>query len=85
MQTFNSAHTPVRVVHHPSALHGTIQRAAHAGPILRKGRAQQRTVQERVEGWVAVRGTHETYWPRSRLQDAPLSQDGPWARSCSAS
>ena len=54
MQTFSSTHTPASVVHHHRALHGAILRAAHAGPPLRNGGAQQRTVQERVEGWVAA-------------------------------
>ena len=54
MLTFSSAHAHARAVHHHWALHGAILRAAHAGPPLRNGRAQQRTVQERVEGWVAA-------------------------------
>ena len=41
---------PARVV----PPHGAIPRASHAGPPLRNGQAQQRTMQERVEGYVAV-------------------------------
>ena len=58
MLTFSGAQAHARAVHHPWALHGAILRAAHCpystSPMYRNGGAQQRTVQERVEGWVAV-------------------------------
>ena len=45
---------------------------------LQKGRAhQQHTVQERVEGWAAVTGTHKTYWWEAGRATSPCPQDGP--------
>ena len=58
---------PARVVHHTHASLGPAWRRSHAGrnltslPTGKVGRPhQQRTVQEKVEGWVAVMGTRCT-------------------------